>query len=247
MSEREKWVRPYGDRLNDGAVQISFSLPAPLSPRSKEGAKAIALGMGLSHLRLIASLDLGNGFSFYVIYGVTDQSLDIQAIHVAEVEHPLLDFWRINHLLEFELKMKVTVIGATIGTDAHTVGLDAILNAKGFSGDSGLERFPQFRVINMGAQVPPEEVAEAVQTEHADVVLVSQVVTQRNAHLENLSQLSEILEAEGLRQDLLLVCGGPFIDAQVALEVGFDAGFGSGTTPLQVASWIVSELLRRHR
>lgn len=245
MSEQRPSIRPYGDRLNDGAVQLSFSLPMSLSARSREAAKSIAGHLGLDQIRLISALDLGNGFSFYILYGTTTVEIDDQAIHLTEVERPLLDFWRINQLLEFELKKRVTVLGATIGTDAHTVGMDAILNAKGFGGEFGLERYPQFRVVNLGAQVPPDEVLEAAREQRVDVVLVSQVVTQRNTHLENLSLLAEMLEAEGIRQDLLLICGGPYIDSQVALEVGFDAAFGPGTTPLAVASLIVEELLRK--
>ena len=50
----------------------------------------------------------------------------------------------------------MTVIGAAIESDAHTVGIDAISNAKGFSGNYGLERFPAFRALNLGAQVSCE-------------------------------------------------------------------------------------------
>ena len=57
-------VRPYGDRLNDGAIQISFSLPIPLSAQSKEAAKQVTGKLGLEHLRLIYAQDLGNSFSF---------------------------------------------------------------------------------------------------------------------------------------------------------------------------------------
>ena len=35
---------------------------------------------------------------------------------------------------------KIRVAGACIGTDAHTVGIDAILNMKGYKGDYGLEQ-----------------------------------------------------------------------------------------------------------
>jgi len=238
-------VRPYGDRLNDGAVQISFSLPCPVSPRSIEASKLIASRMGIKNIRVVHAQNMGNNFSFYILYGTVNISVDLQAVHLPEVDFPLLDFWEINNLILREFKKKIVVVGATIGADAHTVGLDAILSAKGFGGESGLERYPQFKVYNLGAQVPPETLADYCQRVHADVVLVSQVVTQRNSHLFNLSTLSELLEAEKIRENLILICGGPYINAQVALETGFDAGFGPGTTPLQVASFIVHELLRR--
>ena len=43
----EVWVKPYGDTLDDGRIQVSFTLPVPLDEVAKEGAKKLALLMGL--------------------------------------------------------------------------------------------------------------------------------------------------------------------------------------------------------
>ena len=56
--------------------------------------------------------------------------------------------------------------------------------------------------------------------EKADVILVSQVVTQKNIHLDNLTKLSDLLEAEGLRDKVILVVGGPRISHELAKELG---------------------------
>ena len=45
------------------------------------------------------------------------------------------------------------MVGGCIGTDAHTVGIDAILNIKGFAGEKGLEYYRELKVVNLGAQV----------------------------------------------------------------------------------------------
>jgi len=63
-------------------------------------------------------------------------------------------------------------------------------------------------------------------------------VTHKDLHLPNLTQLVDMLEAEGLRERFLLVLGGPRITPEIALELGFDAGFGAGTSPLRVAGYI---------
>jgi beta-lysine 5,6-aminomutase beta subunit len=42
-----------------------------------------------------------------------------------------------------------------------------------------------------------------------------------------------------------MLAGGPRISHEVARELGYDAGFGAGTTPDQVATYIVKELVRR--
>jgi beta-lysine 5,6-aminomutase beta subunit len=97
----------------------------------------------------------------------------------------------------------------------------------------------------MGAQVPVETLVARARHEKADAILVSQIVTQKNAHVTNMTQLIEVLEAEGLRDELVVIAGGPRISHQLATELGFDAGFGPGTYAEDVASFVVFEMLRR--
>jgi hypothetical protein len=52
-------------------------------------------------------------------------------------------------------------------------------------------------------------------------------------------------EKAGLKDKLIFVAGGPRVTHPLALECGFDAGFGVGTKPSDVASYIVEEFLRR--
>ncbi|HBG00832.1 MAG TPA: hypothetical protein DDW87_04580, partial [Firmicutes bacterium] len=140
---------------------------------------------------------------------------------------------------------KIVVVGACTGTDAHTVGLDAIMNMKGYDGDYGLERYPMMETYNLGSQVPNEILLQKAMQVGADCVLISQVVTQKNVHIQNLTELIEMAEAEDLRGRLIMIVGGPRIDQPLATELGFDAGFGSGTTARHVATFLVKELARR--
>ena len=137
------------------------------------------------------------------------------------------------------------MIGATIESDAHTVGIDAIFNAKGFAGNYGLERYPAFRALNLGAQISCEALLRRAAMEQADAILVSQVVTQKNVHIHNLTKLIELAEAEGVRDRYLFIVGGPRISHAFAKELGYDAGFGSGTTANMVASFIAQELVAK--
>jgi beta-lysine 5,6-aminomutase beta subunit len=151
----------------------------------------------------------------------------------------------INRFIRDTFGRKLVVIGACIGSDAHTVGIDAIMNMKGYDMHKGLESYPWIRALNMGAQVPCETLVARALEEQADAVLVSQVVTQKNAHLANLTRLIEILEAEGKAEDMVLVVGGPQVTPELAKELGYDAGFGRGTFPEHVASFLVRELAGR--
>jgi len=79
------------------------------------------------------------------------------------------------------------------------------------------------------------------------VLLVSQTVTQKDVHLHNLVELVELLEAEGLRDRFLLLCGGARITHELAKELGYDAGFGPGKFAEDVASFAVQELISREK
>ncbi len=235
-------IRPYGDTLNDGKVQLSFTLPTELVPESEEAARQFAQKMGLKEVNVVHSMDLGEGFSFFVLYGKSEATVDIDKIEVARIETETLSYYEINNYIKEKIGRKVNVVGACTGSDAHTVGLDAIMNMKGYAGEYGLERYPEINAYNLGSQVPNEELIKKGLEVNADAILVSQVVTQKGVHIQNLTELVELLEAENLREKFLLIVGGPRITHDLALELGFDAGFGTETTPPDVASYIVQKI-----
>ena len=76
---------------------------------------------------------------------------------------------------------------------------------------------------NLGSQVPNEDFIKKALELHADVLLVSQTVTQKDVHIQNLTNLIELLEAEGLRDKFVVCCGGPRITHELAKELGYDA------------------------
>nr|WP_275589217.1 cobalamin-dependent protein [Sporohalobacter salinus] len=156
-----------------------------------------------------------------------------------------MGYYEINDYIKENAGRDLVVVGACTGTDAHTVGLDAIMNMKGYAGEYGLERYPEIAAYNLGSQVPNEElIAKAVELD-ADAILVSQVVTQKDIHIENLTEFIELAEAEGLRDKMLVIAGGPRITHELATELGFDAGFGDGTLPPEVATYIAEEVVER--
>lgn len=246
LPNTSRWVKPYGDTLDDGRVQLSFTLPIALDDNSKEAARQLALQMGLTEPAVVHCEAMGPGFSFYVIYGQCQHRVDLNGIKVARPEFEVLDKESINHKIATLMGRKMVVVGACIETDAHTVGIDAIMNMKGYNGHKGLESYHEMRAINLGAQVDSEELVARAIEENADVILVSQVVTQKNIHLDNLTRLSDILEAEGLRERVILIVGGPRITHELAKELGYDAGFGTGCYAENVASFAIDEWARRH-
>src|ERR1700732_3184620 len=114
-------VRPYADHLDDGLVQLSFTLPVPYSLAARR-----------------AALELGR---------------------------------------------RIVVVGASTGSDTHSVGIDAMLNLKGYHGHHGLEGYRCFETHNLGSQVPNSVLVARAIDVGADAILVSQTVTQQNLHV----------------------------------------------------------------
>ena len=241
----EVWVKPYGDTLDDGRIQVSFTLPVPLDEVAKEGAKKLALLMGLEEPSVVHSEDMGQGFSFFILYGQCRHKVDLSDINVVKPEFEVLEKDEVNRLIDENVGRPLVVVGACIETDAHTVGIDAIMNMKGFNGHKGLESYHGVKAFNLGAQVDSEALLARAIEENADAILVSQVVTQKNVHLDNLTRLADLIEAEGLRDKIMLVMGGPRISHDLAKELGYDAGFGPGTYAEDVASFLIQEKIRR--
>ncbi len=177
-----KLVKPYGDSMGDGAVQLSFTLPDVSGPLADEVARRLAVKMGIDTPYVSYSADIGSHMTFVVLYGRVRHQVDISEIEgFQEKEAKVPNMKVIDHMIEEKLGRVITTVGACIESDAHTVGIDAIMNMKGYAGDYGLERYKSFRAINMGAQVSSEEVVREAIREKADVILVSQVVTQKPA------------------------------------------------------------------
>ena len=239
-------VRPYGDTLNDGRVQLSFTLPVPCGEEAKEAARQLAGKMGLANPAVVLAEAMGPDFTLIVLYAECPHAVDMAEITVVQPEYPVLEKAAIDALIAESMGRKLVVVGACIETDAHTVGIDAIMNAKGFNGHKGLEAYHQVRALNLGAQVDSAELVRRAIDERADVVLVSQVVTQKDIHLANLRRLRAELDAAGLGQDVIVAVGGPRISHELARELGFDAGFGPGSYAEDVASYAMHEWLRRH-
>ncbi|WP_305783355.1 OAM dimerization domain-containing protein [Symbioplanes lichenis] len=237
-------VRPYGDTTGDGMVQVSFTLPLPHDKRAEGAAIQLAAKMGLDPAMLVHAKAMGEAFTFFVVYGRVSHLVDTSTVQVAERDYPLLSAKDVNAIVKRKLRRRLSVVGACIGTDAHTVGIDAILNVKGVAGEKGLEYYRELAVTNMGAQVSVPDLVQTAVDQKADAVLVSQVVTQRDAHLHNTRAMAAAFrEALPAHRRPLLVVGGPRFDELMSAELGVDRIFGRGTTPREVASYLVHALL----
>ena len=157
-------IRPYGDTMNDGKVQLSFTLPVPAGDEAIEAAKLLIKKMGLENPQVVFYKELTPGFTFFNCYGSCTHAVDYSVIHVPKVESTTWDMEETDRFIKENIGRQIRVLGASTGTDAHTVGIDAIMNMKGYAGHYGLERYEMLEALNMGSQVPNEEfIAKAIE------------------------------------------------------------------------------------
>lgn len=238
-------IKPYGDTMNDGKVQMSFTLPVPCNEKGVEAALLLAKQMGFVAPAVAFSGSLDKQFSYYVVYGATSYTVDYTAIKVQALEINTMDMHECEKYIEEHFDRDIVIVGASTGTDAHTVGIDAIMNMKGYAGHYGLERYKGIEAYNLGSQIPNEEFIQKAIELKADVLLVSQTVTQKDVHIQNMTNLVELLEAEGLRDKVILIAGGARITNDLAKELGYDAGFGPGKYADDVATYALEEMVAR--
>jgi len=238
-------VGPYADHLGDGLVQMSFTLPVPYSLAARRAALELAGKMGFEEPEVVHYEELTEGYTYFVMYMKCVQSIDFTALQDEGFDIEYMGEEEIERFAAETLGRKIVVVGASTGSDTHSVGIDAMLNLKGYHSHHGLEGYRGFETYNLGSQVPNGTLlAKAIEV-NADVILVSQTVTQQNLHVHNLTELVEMVEAEGIRSRVLLACGGPRVTNELAKELGYDAGFSKGTYPNHLATFIVRELAAR--
>jgi beta-lysine 5,6-aminomutase beta subunit len=238
-------VMPYGDRVGDGIVQMAFTLPVEQTRAGRRAAVELAAAIGLLDVHVVHAQKLTEGYTYFIVYGVCEKSVFYDAASEERHEDEHLSKDDVDVLLAARFGRPLVVVGASTGSDTHTVGIDAILNLKGYDGQHGLEAYSGFRVHNLGSQVSNGDlVAQAIALD-ADAILVSQTVTQQGLHVGNLTRLVDMLEAEGLRDRVLLCCGGHLVSDELAKELGYDAGFSKGTYPNHVASYLAREAIVR--
>jgi len=238
-------VKPYGDTMDDGKMQLSFTLPIEWSEAADEAARQLVSKMGFTDVQVVEGRRIAKGFSFFVVYASTPQAIDFATIKAPSAKTHAMSMEEVDEYVKARLGRKIRIAGACIGTDAHTVGIDAILNMKGYKGDYGLERYHMFETFNLGSQIAVEDFVRFAKEHAIDALLASQVVTQKGSDVTNFTALAELLEAERLRDRVVLICGGPRVTNLMASELGYDAGFGRGTVPSEVAAFVATTLAER--
>src|SRR5271165_3748335 len=170
-------VTPYADHMGDGLVQMSFTLPVPYSLAARKAALELAGKMGFEAPEVVHYEQLTEGYTYFVMYGRCTRTVDFAALQNEGFDIEYMSEDEIEHFAVTHIGRRIVVVGASTGSDTHSVGIDAMLNLKGYHGHHGLEGYRCFQTYNLGSQVPNSVlVAKAIEAT-ADALLVSQTVT----------------------------------------------------------------------
>lgn len=106
-----------------------------------------------------------------------------------------------------------TIVMGTIYGDVHTVGKDVAIPV--FRGEG-------FKVVDLGIDVSPEKYIEAIKEHDADIVGLGTYMSETFLHTKNVV---EALKESGLRDKVIVVCGGPAVDDEIAKSLGADGAY----------------------
>ncbi|AUX08123.1 5-methyltetrahydrofolate--homocysteine methyltransferase [Halalkaliarchaeum desulfuricum] len=119
----------------------------------------------------------------------------------------------------------------TVDEDIHNIGKNILITMLKANG---------FEVVDLGVEIPNEEFVEAVKEHDPDILGMSALMTMTMDHQE---EVIELLEEEGLRDDLKIMVGGAPTSKEWCEEIGAD-GYGDNA---DAAVEVAKELVEEHR
>ena len=234
--EDENKIIPEVEWNNDRVISTTLFLK-----EKEDVAEAAALEIGkkmnLKEVEVIHKQVLQDAEGTLVeIKGKVDFEVDRTTLKIPKKREVLSD----NKIKSFIENNPVKVVAATVGEDEHSVGLRETIDIK----HGGIEKYG-IECIYLGTSCPIEKLLDAAIESKADVVLASTIITHNDVHIKNMRKINDLAVEKGIREKLILICGGTQVTDEIAKSNFMDAGFGRGSKGHDVASFIVKELEKR--
>ena len=225
-------IRPEMEWQGDGVVQTTMFLPAD-ERTAAFAAVEIGRRMGLAEVEVIHTEVMQQAEGTRVeIKGKFSQSIDVSALEIP----PLPDILSEEEVTRAVRENPMKIVAGTVGEDEHSVGLREIIDIK----HGGIEGFG-IECYYLGTSVPVEKLVDAAIELNARAILASTIISHDEIHYRNMKRLHEYCLERGVRDRLILVCGGTQVTPETARAQGVDAGFGRGTRGLDVASFLAKK------
>lgn len=125
-----------------------------------------------------------------------------------------------------------TAVFGTIYGDIHSVGKDVVVPV--FQGED-------FNVIDLGIDVPPEKYIEAIIQYNPDVVGLGTYMSETFLHANDVI---DAFKEAGVRDRVIILCGGPAADDEAARKMGADGAFRDAWDAVAWAKKAVAERVK---
>lgn len=240
-----KKIRPSGHARADGFMRLSFTLPMPMGNKTRAVARNLTELMGFKNVILKHLEAIDRSSTLCVIEAQTDVVVDSTAVLPDEPVR-ISDRDSLSLFVEDRLHRKIVVAGACLGIESDSVVMDTIFTMAGYMGEPGLEAYPCFAARNLRASLDPEALVHKLAQVQADAILICKVGSKASDPQVDLRRFERLLyDAKGVSDHLVKICVSPRMTVQMAEDMGYDAGFGAGTLPSQVAEFISQTVIER--
>lgn len=237
LEESEKYrnsnmIKPEVEWLADGTVQVEIFLPT--SRRVAEfAAIQFAKKMNLINPEVIHSEVLHPSEGTRVqIKGKIEFDLDISTLSIPPEPEIMSDDELWTEIENRPLK----VVAATVGEDEHSVGLREVIDIK----HGGIEKWG-IEVEYLGTSCPVEKLVDAAIELNADAILASTIISHDGIHYKSMKRLHEYAVEKGIRDKIMIACGGTQVTPEIAVQQGVDAGFDKTSKGVHVATFLVKK------
>ena len=225
-------IKPEMEWCADGIVMITMMLPT--DKRTAEFA-ALEFGkkMNLEDIEVISREVMHESEGTRIeMKGKVPFDIDINDLVIPEEPKVLTD-----EEIRADIDAKpMKIVAATVGEDEHSVGLREIIDIK----HGGIEKYG-IECHYLGTSVPVEKLVDAAIELNADAILASTIISHDDIHYKNMKKLHEYCIEKGIRDKVMIACGGTQVTPEIAVEQGVDAGFGRNSKGINVATFLVEK------
>lgn len=217
----------------DGYIKATLCIPEN-EQISEAAAIEIGRKMNLTDVEIIHKQILQKSEGTVIeIKGKVNFSIDKSSLVLPKRRSILTE----DEMRQYVKNNPIKIVAATIGEDEHSVGLRETIDIK----HGGIEKYG-FQCIYLGTSCPVEKLIDAAVESKADAILASTIITHNDIHIKNMRRLNDLCIEKGVRDKLILICGGTQVTDEIAKANGMDAGFGRGSHGCDVASFIIKKL-----
>jgi len=225
-------VKPEVEWAGDGYVLQTMMLPVD-ARTAAVAAVEIGKKMGLEDVEVVHKQVMQEAEGTLVeIKGRVKFDIDATKLYIPPEPEIMTD----DEIRADIERRPMKIVAATVGEDEHSVGLREIIDIK----HGGIERYG-IECIYLGTSCPVEKLVDAAIESNADAILASTIISHDNIHYKNMKRIHELCIEKGIRDRIIIACGGTQVANDLAVQTGVDAGFGRGSKGVHMATFLVKK------